>query len=454
MAMIVIPLATMTFRPTTESTDNRRLAEFPSFTNDDGGVNAGFFTGFEKWFKDHFAFRNELIYADAKIQNDVFKVSNVENVISGKEGWLFYTSTLKDYLGADRLSDREIYNIAHNLSIAYDHIRDKGSDFVLTIPANKNTLYGEYMPYYDSLKADSVQNTDVLTPVLARKGIPYADLIQGFRKEDEILYLKTDSHWSNKGAVLAYNIIMDELGLAHDDYSGAEAVKSPDESGDLGRMMYTFYGDKEDNYIYDINSNYEYLGNFKSVEDGRIETKGTGKNGSLLMFRDSFGNTLVPLIANEFGECFFTRENLYLLEKHMEEKNPDTVIFEKVQRNVGEFMTMPPVLSSPVYKGDITDADVPDQNTTEGTEVTVKPLEAAADYYEVSGKLNSSLLETDTDILVEINGMTYRAYHTGENDFCVYIKKESLDFPAEIKVYVSDKKVKQVYYNNFGSDIM
>ena len=452
-AMILIPLAAMTFRPTSESTDNRRLAEFPAVTNKDGVVNTGFFTGFENWFNDHFAFRNELIYADAKIQNDVFKVSNVEKVIAGKEGWLFYASTLKDFSGADRLSDREIYNIAHNLSIAYDHIREKGSDFVLTIPANKNTLYGEYMPYYDSLKADSVQNTDVLTPVLARKGIPYADLIQGFRKEDEILYLKTDSHWSNKGAVLAYNIIMDELGLAHDDYSGSEAVKSPDESGDLGRMMYTFYGDKEDNYIYNINSNYEYLGNFKSVEDGRIETKGAGKNGSLLMFRDSFGNTLVPLIANEFSECFFTRENLYLLEKHMEEKNPDTVIFEKAQRNVGEFMTMPPVLSSPVYKGDISDADVQDQDTTEGTEVTVKPLEAAVDYYEVSGKINSTLLETDTDILVEINGIIYRAYHTGENDFCVYIKKESLVCPAEIKVYTSDKNVKQIYNDFFNAII-
>ena len=453
IAMILIPLAAMTFRPTSESTDNRRLAEFPAVTNKDGVVNTGFFTGFENWFNDHFAFRNELIYADAKIQNDVFKVSNVEKVIAGKEGWLFYASTLKDFSGADRLSDREIYNIAHNLSIAYDHIREKGSDFVLTIPANKNTLYGEYMPYYDSLKADSVQNTDVLTPVLARKGIPYADLIQGFRKEDEILYLKTDSHWSNKGAVLAYNIIMDELGFAHDDYSGSEAVKSPDEPGDLGRMMYTFYGDKEDNYIYDINSNYEYLGNFKSVEDGRIETKGAGKNGSLLMFRDSFGNTLVPLIANEFSECFFTRENLYLLEKHMEEKNPDTVIFEKAQRNVGEFMTMPPVLSSPVYKGDISDADVQDQDTTEGTEVTVKPLEAAVDYYEVSGKINSTLLETDTDILVEINGIIYRAYHTGENDFCVYIKKESLVCPAVIKVYTSDKNTKQIYNDFFNAII-
>lgn len=436
VSALLIPLVAMSFRPTNESTDNRRLAEFPSAANADGGPNLAFFTGFEDWFKDHFAFRNELIYADAKIQNDVFKVSNVENVISGKNGWLFYTSTLKDYLGTDRLSDREIFNIAHNISIACDYVSGKGSKFLLTVPANKNTLYGEYMPYYDSLKVDTAQNTDELAPLLEAKGIPYADLIKGFKEEDEVLYLKTDSHWSNKGAVLAYNIIMDGLRLAHDDYSRAEAAGSAKEAGDLSKMMYTFYGEKEENPVYAIEQNYEYQGNFKSVEDGRIETKGTGGNGKLLMFRDSFGNTLVPLIANEFGECFFTRENLYFLERYMEEKKPDTVIFEKVQRNIGEFMTMPPIITAPVYEGTALDGAEPTAvQVADGSQVSVEPLEAAADYYEISGTVSRDMLKTGTEILVNVNGITYRAYHTGEDAFCVYIKKDALSLPADVKVF-------------------
>ncbi|MBE6715202.1 MAG: hypothetical protein E7575_08020 [Ruminococcaceae bacterium] len=436
ISILLIPLVVMAFRPTNESTDNRRLAEFPSVVDADGGPNLAFFTGFESWFKDHFAFRNELIYADAKIQNDIFKVSNVDNVISGKDGWLFYTSTLKDYLGTDRLSDREIYNIAHNISIAYDYVKGKGSNFILTVPANKNTLYGEYMPYYDSLKVDTTQNTDVLAPLLEAKGIPYADLIKGFKEEDEVLYLKTDSHWSNKGAVLAYNIIMDGLGLAHDDYSQAQVTGIVGEGGDLSKMMYTFYGDKEDNPVYAIEQNYEYQGNFKSVEDGRIETKGTGENGRLLMFRDSFGNTLVPLIANEFGECFFTRENLYSLERYVEEKKPDTVIFEKVQRNIEEFITMPPIISAPVYEGAALDGpEFEDKKVADDSQVSVKPLEAAANYYEISGTVSRDMLETETEILVNVNGVTYRAYHTGEDTFCVYIKKDVLSLPADIKVF-------------------
>ena len=118
ISIMAVPFVAMIFRPTTETTDIRKQADFPRVTDPKGGLNLGFFTGYENWFKDHFALRNELIAADAGIQNGIFKVSNVDGVISGKDGWMFYSSTLNDYLGTDRLSDREIYNVAHNLSIA------------------------------------------------------------------------------------------------------------------------------------------------------------------------------------------------------------------------------------------------------------------------------------------------------------------------------------------------
>ena len=438
ISVLAVPLVAMIFRPTTESTDNRKLAQFPAVTKPDGSLNVAFFSGFYSWFSDHFAFRNELIYADANIQNDVFKVSNVDNVISGRDGWLFYTSTLKDYLGTDRMSDREIYNIAHNISIAYDYVKDKGCKFVLTVPANKNTLYGEYMPYYDSYIVDNVHNIDALTPLLNDMQIPYADLVKSFKDEEEILYLKTDSHWNNKGAVLAYNNIMDTLELPHDDYSSVNVTMRADEAGDLSKMMYTFYGQKEPNYYYDIQQRFEYSDAFKSVEDGRIETNGTGQNGDLLMFRDSFGNTLIPLIANEFANGRFSREAAYSLEKYIEESRPDVVVFEKVERNIGEFIKMPPVIAAPVY--DSEDEAFPDiaiVNDTEGSNMVMKTLELDSDYYEISGELVKGRIKTDSDIIINVNGTYYKAYHTGECGYSLYLKKEDVTFPAVVYVNVT-----------------
>ena len=260
------------------------------------------------------------------------------------------------------------------------------------------------MPYYDSYIVDNVHNIDALTPLLNDMQIPYADLVKSFKDEEEILYLKTDSHWNNKGAVLAYNNIMDTLELPHDDYSSVNVTMRADEAGDLSKMMYTFYGQKEPNYYYDIQQRFEYSDAFKSVEDGRIETNGTGQNGDLLMFRDSFGNTLIPLIANEFANGRFSREAAYSLEKYIEESRPDVVVFEKVERNIGEFIKMPPVIAAPVY--DSEDEAFPDiaiVNDTEGSNMVMKTLELDSDYYEISGELVKGRIKTDSDIIINVN---------------------------------------------------
>ena len=58
ISVLAVPLVAMIFRPTTESTDNRKLAQFPAVTKPDGSLNVAFFSGFDSWFSDHFAFRN------------------------------------------------------------------------------------------------------------------------------------------------------------------------------------------------------------------------------------------------------------------------------------------------------------------------------------------------------------------------------------------------------------
>ena len=98
LAVCLLPFAGMAVRPTTTSTENKAMSEFPDLKTEDGAWNSDFFQEFEEYFQEHFAFRNELVYADAKIQTSVFQVSNVDTVIYGTDGWLYYTSTLEDYL--------------------------------------------------------------------------------------------------------------------------------------------------------------------------------------------------------------------------------------------------------------------------------------------------------------------------------------------------------------------
>lgn len=435
IAACFIPLAGMTVRPTTVSTENKRMSEFPELKTEDGSLNLEFFEEFEDYFNEHFAFRNELVYADAKIQTSVFHVSNVDNVTYGKDGWLYYTSTLDDYLGRNHMSDRQIYNLAHNISLVRQYVEEKGSDFVLAIPPNKNTLYGEYMPYYASYIVNRTHNVDLLAPKLQEMDIPYADLVELFRNEDEILYLKRDSHWNNKGAVIAYNCIMDTLAYEHEDYQSVPVTRVKDEDGDLNRMLYTLYGEKELNYKYEPDQKYTYVNDVESVEDVWIETEGGTGNGTLLMFRDSFGNTLIPLIANQFEQAWFTKEVPYGLESLMEQYHPDTVVFEKVERNISEYINTPPIISAPE-----TDVSQITDTQESGTDISMESLDYDFNYYKISGSVDEAFLSDETDIVVRAGDIYYEAYHIGNNDFELYIPKDDIQsYPVEIAVLTRDE---------------
>ena len=437
VAICAFPLVGMIFKPTTETTDNRAMKEFPSLTAKDGKINLKFFDEFEGYFNDHFAFRNEFVFADAKIQSDVFKVSAVDGVIRGSDGWLYYKSTLDDYLGTKEMSGRQLYNLAHNISLIDSYLKSRDKDFVFTVPPNKNTLYGKNMPYYYSHVVQKTHNIEKLIPLLEEKEVPYVDLFEVFEAQGETLYLKRDSHWNNKGALLAYNEIMDGISHPHEDYSDVTANRSMGELGDLNKMLYTFYGEKELNYQYDITFKYSYSDGFQSVEDGFIETTGGKGTGTLLMFRDSFGNTLIPFVADQYENAWFSKGMPHPLEAYLEEYNPDSVIFEKVERNLGDYITMPPIISAPEVEAKV--AVDPAVSETNNTNIFIQSLDFDFNYYKIGGEIDESLLSDSSDIIVEVNGKQYHAFQIDDNGYEMYIKKDNIaTFPLGVKVIVND----------------
>lgn len=232
-------------------------------------------------------------------------------------------------------------------------------------------------------------------------------------------------------------------------------------------------GKRSLNYNYDIQQKHTYTNDAKSVEDAWIETEGGTGNGTLLMFRDSFGNTLIPLIADQFKQAWFTKEVPYGLESLMEQYHPDTIVFEKVERNLSEYINMPPIISAlKVDVPKITEATLDDDNTqasktmlredspqatetrregktgksTEATTtISMEALDYDFNYYKISGSIAESLLGNETDIIVGMNGTYYKAYHIGSNDYEIYIKKESITtYPVEIEVLIKDQETYQV----------
>ncbi len=398
MVICLIPFAGMTFFRTDTTTENKTLASLPSFTSDSGGVNLKFFDELSDYFEDHFAFREYLVNADAIIQSKIFKVSNVDTVLIGENGWLYYTATLDDYLGQNLMSEREIYNAAYNLLLMQEYAESHGANFAVTISPNKNTLYGDNMPYYDSKIVSTQRNAENLKSAMEKMGVNYIDLFSAFESQDEVLYCLRDSHWNEKGAVLAYNTILDYMNIDHNNMEQTTSIREKTYIGDLNSMVYPLTSVPEWNYTYNYDETWYYVTDTESVEDGWIQTGNSAGEGSLLMFRDSFGNTLLPLMANTFEDAYFTKGTPYNLGMYMDSYNPETVIAEKVERNISDFAEGPPIMSG---IGVSLEEEVSAASTETSCETGVSDYTSY--YLSISGVLDGMDEDSLTDVYVRLS---------------------------------------------------
>lgn len=129
--ILLIPFAGMTFWPTNETTENTVLAEWPKWT-EDGKWNRDYLSEMGEYFEDHFAFRQQLVTANALIRGKLLKSSATDQVIVGTEDWLYFSGTLDDYQGTELLSDRELYAVVHNVLLMQNYVEEQGSWFILT----------------------------------------------------------------------------------------------------------------------------------------------------------------------------------------------------------------------------------------------------------------------------------------------------------------------------------
>ncbi len=399
LLICVFPFLGTFFNPTNTTTENRKMASFPKI-KEEGKLNIHFLEELGVYFKDHFAFRPLLVSLDAEVQSKIFKVSNVETVVAGNKGWLYYSATTDDYLGKNIMSGRCAENIAHNLLLIQQYVQDKGAKFLFTVAPNKNSLYGENMPYYLQKKASNVKNIDMLEEKIEKYNICYLDLFKLFKEQEEILYLKRDSHWNQKGAVCVYNAILNSFGIEHDNYENVRYVRHKNEYGDLNKMLYPVTAQPEWNYFYNKTDSFYYKTDTESVEEEWIETGNKNGTGSMLMFRDSFGNTLLPLMADTFAKGYFSKIVPQNVGKYTEMYNPDIVVLEKVERNIRELATEPPLTDAlPVNPGQ--DIEIIKKENP-GTSAEISESRYNSDYIEVSGVLDSLFCTPDVKIYVGV----------------------------------------------------
>lgn len=415
--VLLLPFAGMARWATTKTTENTPLAERPSFTTGEGQINVNYLSDWGTYFEDRFAFRPNLITANAKLYGKVFGQSTTNQVVLGKEGWLFYGGTLEDYQGTNLMSERDWFCLTQNLQLMQEYVESQGSGFLLTVAPNKNSLYGEYMPA--RFLPGKSKNIDALAGKLREAGVPYVDLYALFRAQEEPLYFKKDSHWDNRGAVLAYRGLMEAMNKPHETYLNVPWTQQDIHTGDLEEMLYPEAIVPETDYIYERKQTF-----ISSVEDymeNWIETENPDKQGTLLMYRDSFGESLTPLLAQEFGKGYFSRLVPYHLTQ-IEQYRPDFVVIERVERRLSSFAEEAPIMPAPQRENV--------SALTAKTDSVVK-AEQEGSYLSVSGTVASDMIQDDTRLYLEVINQkgekkTYQPFILSKNGFQLYLKEETV----------------------------
>lgn len=460
LAIMLVPSIGMVWFRTDSTTENRELASAPELVGGDGSPNVEFLADCGAYFEDHFAFRNQLVSANAHARA-ALGCSSTDQVVVGSDGWLYYGGTLPDYLGQSRMSDRALRNVAHNLSLAQDYVEGLGARFLLAIAPDKNGLYPENMPYY-YFASDEASNWERLVPLLESEGVDFVDLQRLFSGELEVRYLRTDSHWDNRGALLAADEMLLSLGREALPVDVSSADSREDFAGDLESMLYPCGAQLESNYYYSgINKNegdyakagtHDLIWDFAegaewSVAASMTQTECAGGSGSLLMFRDSFGNALLPYFAASFERSTFSKLVPYNLPTAVR-AGADVVIIERAERHLGYLAETPPIMASPVLGGERRPSIIGEGDGSATLEVS-----ADGPYWVLRGSLELQAAEDGGDIVISVQSpggeeVFYNPFWVSENaeeaigegaddmGYLTYLRTDSVDLRgAVVRVY-------------------
>lgn len=438
LAICLLPSAGLLFGKPEASTENRELAPKPVLMGEDG-FNERFLSDAGAYFEDHFAFRNEWVTGYAFLADRIFGVSAQDSVITGRNNWLYYKDSLNDYLGADQMTDRQLFDVAHSLALVQEYAEQNNINFVFAIAPNKNSLYGENMPYYYQAYRDKENNFSRLQKYLDSEKIQYADLYGMLKEQNEVLYHARDSHWNNKGASLAADKILTVLGKEHKDYQNQDYEVRKDYAGDLDKMLYPAGVTFEDELYYQPEPSFDYTEPVESNFDPKILTKSPDGTGNLVMYRDSFGNALLPFMAEAFGEAYFSRGVPYQLTD-LFTYQADTLIIERAERFLPDMAANAPMMAAPIIPSR-TLKDVEFTKDIPHLEVTGQGA-----FTKITGTLPKDGVDVDSRIYIKVNEMlNYEAFPVSLNDgregFQLLVATETLNSDENtFELYISHHK--------------
>jgi alginate O-acetyltransferase complex protein AlgJ len=353
VGMIVLPaLANVAgFDGGQTTTENRLLSAFPHL---DGTWDAAsrWPRRLKRWFGDHFGLRATLVRWHSELSYFGLGVSPAAGVVCGRDGWLFYRgdAAMEDYARETLLQPGELDAWRESIASSQRWLQKRGIAFLFVVAPDKHVIYPEELPstirpardryrmdqLFDALRATDVAAVDLRPQLLAAK-------------RDQRVYEKTDSHWNDRGAFVAYQRIVEAIrrqgpavpaAWTGDDF---DTVTMDEPGMDLARLM-----GLEDVVREQRIRLVPKRARAARVIDppdgplpgigGRVVTEIAGSTlPRVVVFRDSFATALIPFLSEHFSRAVYLWH--YDIDPDVIEKEHPAVVIQEI---VGRHLRHPP----------------------------------------------------------------------------------------------------------------
>jgi hypothetical protein len=335
------------------SNENRSMAKFPKFQSYPENLR-GYVADLERYFNDHFGFRNRLIRWQHLWKYDFFKNSssdsNEHSVIIGRDGWLFYAgdNTLANLQGLNPFTPGQLKAWQNLLESRRDWCARRGVAYIFVIPPDKQSIYPEYLPDWLLPVRQPTKLDQFMDYMKTNSTVPVLDLRPTLlaAKRNDVVFFLTGTHWNYLGAFLGYQSLIRALSQQLPDLKPLpldaferKLVLQP--SQELSRMIGREQQMMETAnivltplpplkplaVIVDTNL---FVKKWRPDTEPRFTENPDGK-GKVVVFRDSFSTYWIPFLGCNFNKVIYIWEYNWDMA-FLQQQKPDVVIDEMLQR--------------------------------------------------------------------------------------------------------------------------
>jgi len=329
-----------------ESVEGRRLAPVPSLNSILDGDLADGLRDVDAALEDNLWHRADVIAAMSRIGAPIGQ-SVSEKVVIGKEGWLFNDrKILLNALDPNRDNTRRIEAVRRSLLSLQNQLEERDIPLLLVLVPSKRTVFSKYLPEWARLENQTRSYKEIAKSL--SNDFDVIDLYEPLSEANSIhpTYYKTDSHWNEWGAFVAFQEIIARLPSGSTprptpQMRDFDILIDPYNQGDFARMLYQAGALTElvptvkPRFATRILSEEQRQDYPASWGWSRIVRSQSGNPARVMVLGDSFSLWLEPY----FGEFF----DLSVRTMHqrgrfdpclLEEIKPDVVIFEISEQRV------------------------------------------------------------------------------------------------------------------------